>query len=121
MNIEVIQENGKNIALLTGGDCVVTDVSAGLELLMAVRHEAQAERLAAGKEAFCEEFFSLRSGLAGEILQKFINYQVKLAIYGDFSQYTSRALRDFMLECSHGRDIFFTSTKEDAIQRLAAV
>ncbi len=113
--------NEKAIALLTGKEALVTDLSTGLELLMAVRHEAGAERLAASKDVFCEGFFSLRSGLAGEILQKFINYHVKLAIYGDFSQYTSQALHDFIYECNKGKDVFFTATKEEAIQRLAAV
>ncbi len=38
------------------------------------------------------EFFILSSGMAGEILQKSINYQVKAAIWGDYSHYTSKPL-----------------------------
>ena len=44
--------------------------------------------------------------MAGEILQKFINYHVKIAIYGDYSVYTSKPLRDFIYESNHGKDVF---------------
>ena len=111
--------NEKAIALLTGKEALVTDLSTGLELLMAVRHEAGAERLAASKDVFCEGFFSLRSGLAGEILQKWISCHIKTAVLGDCSRYTSKPLRDFIYESNQGRDIFFTATKEEAIQKLA--
>lgn len=56
--------------------------------------------------------------MAGEILQKFINYHVKIAIYGDYSVYTSKPLRDFIYESNHGKDVFFVETKEEAIQKL---
>ena len=67
------------------------------------------------------EFFQLRTRLAGEILQKFVNYGVKLAIVGDFSGYDSKALADFIYESNKGRHFFFVGTREEALQRLAAV
>jgi hypothetical protein len=42
------------------------------------------------------DFFDLRTGLAGKILQKFSNYRMKLAIIGDFKELKSKALRDFI-------------------------
>uniref|UniRef100_UPI001952C10E DUF4180 domain-containing protein n=1 Tax=Klebsiella aerogenes TaxID=548 RepID=UPI001952C10E len=41
-------------------------------------------------------FFQLRSGLAGELAQKAVNYRLKLAVIGDISEYLaeSNALRD---------------------------
>ena len=66
------------------------------------------------------EFFQLRTKLAGEILQKLINYRVKVAIVGEFQKYQSKALADFIYECNRGRQIFFVPTREDAVTRLAA-
>lgn len=63
-------------------------------------------------------FFELRTGIAGEILQKFSNYQMKLAIIGDFGQYNSHALNAFIIECNRGRHIFFVGTHEQALERL---
>lgn len=65
------------------------------------------------------EFFDLRTRLAGEILQKFVNYGVKLAIIGDFTHYESKALADFIRESNRGRQFFFVATREEALLRLA--
>ena len=61
-----------------------------------------------------------RTGLAGEILQKFTNYQIKAAVYGDYSRYTSKPLRDFIFESNRGGQFFFVATREEAIQKLRA-
>lgn len=44
------------------------------------------------------DFFDLKTGIAGEILQKFSTYKVKLTIVGDFSKYTSKSLKDLIYE-----------------------
>ena len=71
------------------------------------------------KDALTPDFFVLSTRIAGEILQKFINYQFKFAIVGDFSGYTSKPLKDFIYESNKGRDIFFVSSEEDAIEKLS--
>jgi hypothetical protein len=67
------------------------------------------------------EFFDLRTRLAGEMLQKFVNYGVKLAIVGDFSKYASKALADFIRESNRGRQLYFVATRQEALERLAPV
>lgn len=119
MNIEHITQNGVNIAVISGRDKLVTSPSSALELAVTVRHETGADRIAIDKGAVAEDFFILSTGLAGEVLQKFINYRVKAAIWGDYSRYTSRPLRDFLYESNKGRDFFFTRTREEAVKRLA--
>jgi hypothetical protein len=64
------------------------------------------------------DFFDLKSGLAGEILQKFSNYRVKLALAGDFSEIRSKSLKDFIRECNRGKTIFFVNSINDALSRL---
>ncbi len=56
-----------------------------------------------------DAFFQLRTGIAGEILQKFALYGVRLAIVGDISKYEreSSAFRDLVYECNHGKDVWF--------------
>ncbi len=47
------------------------------------------------------------------------NYQVRLAIVGDFSKYPGKSLRDFIFESNkHGR-IIFAENNQDAIERLS--
>ena len=119
MNIECLTENGIDIAVISSDEAVITDPQSALDLIMSVKYETGAERAAIPKELVCEEFFVLSTGIAGEILQKFINYHMKAAIYGDYSHYTSKPLKDFIYESNQGKDIFFTATKEEAIQKLA--
>ena len=85
---------------------------------MTAAHEAGTKNIAIRKELITEDFFRLGTGLAGEILQKYVNYGGRLAIYGDYSRYTSKPLKDFIYESNHGRDVFFTATKEEAVDRL---
>lgn len=56
--------------------------------------------------------------MAGEILQKYINYGGRIAIYGDYSQYTSKSLKDFIYESNKGKDVFWVDTEEDAFDML---
>ena len=109
MMVEKLTLNGKTVAIIEGKEKVLTDTQSALDLIMAAKYEAGTN------------FFILRCGLAGEVLQKFVNYQVKIAVFGDFSQYTSKPLRDFFYESNKGKDIFFVSTKEKAVERLVEV
>lgn len=119
MNITGINENGIRLAVVSGEKKIITDVQSALELVMTARYETGADRIVIDKHAVTEEFFILSTGLAGEILQKFINYHVKAAIWGDYSRYTSKPLKDFIYESNNGKDFFFTDTKEEAIRCLA--
>lgn len=119
MQIESIQENGVQIAAVTGEEKLVTDTASALELALSARYETGADRIAIDKKVIAEDFFILSTGMAGGILQKFINYHIKAAIWGDYSRYTSKPLRDFIYESNRGRDFFFVETKEEAVQRLA--
>lgn len=118
MNIELLNEQGMAIAAVSGEGKLITDAQSALDLAMTVKYETGAQRILLDKRAVCEEFFILSSGLAGEVLQKFINYQMKMAIYGDFSRYTSKPPRDFIYESNCGKDFFFVETKEEALQKL---
>ena len=67
------------------------------------------------------EFFDLRTGLAGEILQKFSNYRMKLAIVGAFADIESKSLRDFIRESNNRGIINFVKSPEEGIFRLSIV
>lgn len=118
MNIEHLKDNGIDIAVVSGDEMVIVDTQSALDLAMTVKYETGAERIVIDKSVICEDFFILSTGMAGEILQKFMNYHVKVAVYGDYSHYTSKPLKDFIYESNQGKDFFFVSTKEEAVRRL---
>lgn len=119
MNIEYMKENGIDIAVVSSDEMMIVDTQSALDLAMTVKYETNAANIVIDKNVICEDFFVLSTGIAGEILQRFINYQVKVAVYGDYSHYTSKPLKDFIYESNHGKDFFFVSTKEEARRKLA--
>ena len=119
MKTEVIKKNKTEIAVISSDKLLITDVQSALDLIMTVKYETGCENIAVNKGAIVDDFFVLSSCLAGEILQKFINYGVRFAIYGDFSKYTSKPLKDFMYECNKGKDIYFQPTAYLAVDRLS--
>lgn len=121
MNLETITRNDRTIAVVTSEEMAITDAQSALDLLMTAKYDANTKALVVPKKLITEEFFVLSSGLAGEILQKFINYGGKIAIYGDYSRYTSKPLKDFIYESNNGKDVFFTATKEEAVDKLMEV
>ena len=119
MKMEVVKKNKVSVAVIYSEEHLITDVQSALDLIMSVKYETGCKNIAVNKETIVDDFFILSTCMAGEILQKFINYGVKFAIYGDFSQYTSKPLRDFMYESNRGKDIFFQPSVSRAVDKLS--
>ena len=64
---------------------------------------------------FSPNFFRLGTGLAGAVLQKFTNYQLRVAIVGDISAYTEKSgpLRDFVRESNRGAQLRFLGSEAE--------
>ena len=67
------------------------------------------------------DFFDLQTKLAGEILQKFSNYRIRLVIVGDWSKYTSRSLEAFITESNKGKTVNFSSSPTEALELLSRI
>ena len=119
MKIQTIQQAGAVIALIETDQPIITDLQSALDLMATVQYDTGSSLLVVPKAAFTEEFFDLRTRLAGEILQKFVTYGVKIAIVGDFSVYSSRALQSFIYESNQGNSVFFVSDTQQAVKKLA--
>ena len=115
MNIKTI----KDIAIVNSDEIVIKDTQTAIDFIMSVKYETNCSKIAINKKAIIEDFFILSTVIAGEILQKFINYQIKFAIIGDYSKYTSKPLKDFIYESNKGKDIFFIANENEAIQMLS--
>ena len=118
MKIKTINHNNQTIAVVFGNEKIITDTQSALDSVKTVKYETGTNKIVISKKAITEDFFILSTRLAGEILQKFINYQVKAAIWGDYSRYTSKPLQDFIYESNQGKDFFFVSTEAEAIEKL---
>ncbi len=115
MRIEV----KSNVAFVREPGVLITDVQSALDLIATVNYETGCEAMVLPKAALSEEFFQLSTRLAGEVLQKFVNYHMRLAIVGDFSGYTSKSLKDFLYESNKGSAVFFLASEDEAMERLS--
>lgn len=118
MQIEKIIKSNVEVAHVKSDKLIITDSQTAVDLAMQINYETGIKNIALSKDLITDSFFVLSSGLAGEILQKFINYQFRIAIYGDYSKYTSKPLKDFIYESNNGKDIFFTETLDKALEKL---
>ena len=114
--MKIIDVYGKRIAIVS--DVSIVSVYDALDI-MADAYVNHCHGVIAPKAAFPDHFFDLSTGLAGEILQKFSTYQIKLAIVGRFDDTSSKSLAAFIRECNRGTQIFFKETESDAACALA--
>ncbi len=118
MNFKKIEKNNIICAVVESDDVVITDAQSALDLLMSAKYDVGTKNIVIDKKLITEDFFILSRGLAGEILQKYVNYGGRIAIYGDYSHYTSKPLKDFIYESNKGKDVFFVATEDEAVDML---
>ena len=104
--------------MINSSELVITDTQTALDVLMSAKYDIGTKNIVIDKKLIVEDFFILSRGLAGEILQKYVNYGGRIAIYGDYSHYTSKSLKDFIYESNKGKDVFFVATQDEAVEML---
>lgn len=119
MDMTKVEKNGVICAVVSSDSTVITDVQSALDLLMTAKYSLGTKNIVIDKALVAAEFFILSTGFAGAVLQKYINYGGRIAIYGDYSCYTSKPLKDFIYESNKGKDVFFPATREAAIDMLS--
>ncbi len=113
-----ISKNGHVIAVVSP-DVRIGGTQDLLDLFATARYDGGSDRLIVYKESLSEEFFDLKTGVAGELLQKCSNYLMRCAIIGDLAGYTSKSLRALIYESNKGRLVFFTDELISAVEALA--
>lgn len=116
MTLTLHEQNGSKVMIAEGG--MLSDVQDALDLMATARHQYDCDKILLPVSAVTPAFFDLRTGIAGEILQKYTNYGVQVAFVGDFSQYTSKALRDFIRESNRGGRVLFLDSRDAALEAL---
>ena len=113
MEIKIIDVDGVMIALIVSDKIVFATTQGALDIMANCSYQG-ADCIIIREHNLSPDFFDLKTRIAGEILQKFSNYNCRLAIVGDFSKYESKALRDFIYESNKVGRINFVSSDEEA-------
>jgi len=117
MKISMTGTEGNCIAEIISDDIVIKNTQDAVDLMANCLYQG-ANRIIIYEKDIIPEFFDLKTGIAGDILQKFSTYGVCLAIVGDFSKYTAKSLRNFIFESNKYKRINFVKTVEEAKVRL---
>ena len=110
---------------LSGVRVFVSDVRVGddrdaVQLIARAHYEHQAEWVAFTPVQLGDEFFELRTGRAGAIAQKFVDYRMGLAVVGDIASRIagSTSLADWVRESNRGRNLLFAADLGELTEQL---
>jgi Domain of unknown function (DUF4180) len=120
MTPKLIERAGHRMLIVDAAGAPIASAADATALMEQV-FEQHASVVVVPAERLAPAFFSLRSGVAGEILQKFVNYSIKFAVIGDISAHTagSRALRDLVRESNRGTSAMFLPDVEALAEKLS--
>ncbi len=118
METKIHQAGDIQMAEAIAGSITISNVEDALDLLGTLYFEGF-DRIILHERDITPDFFDLKTGIAGEILQKFSNYRVRLAIVGNFSAYKGNNIRDFIFESNNGKQVNFVESVQEAVARLS--
>lgn len=114
MTIETHQVGDTKIAEVTADSILINNPEEGLQLLVDLYYQ-DFDKIAIHQKNITPAFFDLKTGIAGELLQKCSNYRMQLAIIGDFSQYPGKSIKDFIYESNKGKLVNFLGSIQEAL------
>jgi len=117
MEIKTHHLKNTEIAEIISDEMLIQSAEDGLDLLGNIYYQGF-DKVAIYERNITPEFFDLKNKLAGEILQKFSNYRVRLAIIGDFDKFESKSVKDFIFESNKTKHINFVGNLAEALEKL---
>ncbi|MDA3929335.1 MAG: DUF4180 domain-containing protein [Prolixibacteraceae bacterium] len=120
MKLKILNFKGTDLAIFHSDKVLINDVQDALDII-GNAHFQGSNRIILLKENITSQFFDLKNRIAGDILQKFSNYNAKLAIVGDFTAFTSKSLKDFIYESNRIGFINFVNTLEEAKEKMGSL
>jgi hypothetical protein len=117
MEIEIIQVGEIIMAEIKAENVLIKDSQDALDLMADCGYKGS-RKIIMYEKNIVQDFFDLKTGIAGEILQKFSTYNVQLAIIGDYSKYKSKSLKDFIFESNKVGRINFVNSLYEAKECL---
>lgn len=115
MEIKIHTIDNRKIAEIISDNIVLQTVEDAVDLIGNMSYQGF-DKLIIHEENMIPDFFELKNKIAGNILQKFSQYSMPLAIIGDFEKYESESLNDFIFESNKGKQINFVTTIEDGLK-----
>lgn len=118
MRIETYIIDKIKIAEVISDNIIINSAVDGLDLLGNLYYQ-DFDKIILYEKNITPQFFDLKTGIAGEIFQKFSNYRVRLAIIGNFEKYQNKSMKDLIFESNRGKHINFVKNLSEAIESFS--
>lgn len=118
MKIESHKFKNIKIAEIIADGIIIRNTEDGLELLGNLSYQGF-DKIIIHEKNITSDFFDLKTKMAGNILQKFAQYPMPLAIVGDFSKFKRKSLNALIHESNRGHQVAFVASQSDAIKVLS--
>ncbi|CAN5901579.1 DUF4180 domain-containing protein [soil metagenome] len=119
MQLNMLELGGQTVAEVLSEEVVINDTRDALDLMATAQYQG-ATGIVLYEKNLKPEFFDLKTGMAGEILQKYTNYRMRIAIVGDFEKFESKSLKAFIVESNRGKMVAFVSDRETALAKISS-
>lgn len=113
MNYQVIEREGRRYILSASPEAPIRTEQDAVDLV-AAGIEQDTRLLMLHADALPEDFFKLRTGLAGAILQKFVNYRLRVAAVVPDGQLIQGKMKEMLAESNKGKDFRMFTSKDEA-------
>lgn len=117
MNVQVLEKNNITVIEILSAETPVGSEQDALDLA-ARCGDGETNRLLLHGEALSEDFFRLKTGVAGAVLQKLVNYSIKTAILLQEHSELSARFKELMLEANAGNQYRFFTDRGEAAEWL---
>lgn len=118
MNYQLVEKNNQTIVVVTSAEPPIATSKDAIGLIE-VCIEHRAGLLAVHAEALSEDFFKLRTGVAGEILQKFVNFSLRAAIVAADGSLIKGRMKELLAESNRGNSFRVFASQDEAENWLA--
>lgn len=114
MNFDKTTNTFGSMALITELSNPIEDTGDFLDVLIS----GGSDTLVLGEEHLTPAFFDLKTGIAGDMLQKVSNYRKRLIIIRTYDGNDSPALQAFIKESNRSGIVVFSENLESALKLL---
>ncbi len=113
MNHQIVEDGTKKYIEIISTQVPLSTEQDAVDLV-ALCIENEANLLMLHSPALSEDFFKLRTGVAGKMIQKFINYHVKTAAVIPMEVVNKGKFKEMVLESNKSNHFRVFETREDA-------
>jgi hypothetical protein len=118
MTSQTTERHGVRVLALDATGPVIADEDAVLDVVGQAFGDG-AEVVAIPVPRLDPSFTQLSSGFAGAVVQKFVNYRLRLVVVGTLGA-TSGPVADWVREANRGRELWFVADLDELDARISA-